>query len=350
MSPSMTISVDLATRVFELAVANERFRIIERHRLSRGQFLNFFAQRERCEVVMEACGTAHYWARELQKLGFTVRLLPAQYVAPYRRRNKTDRADAEAILQASRDAEILSVPIKTEEQQAVQGLHRLRQQWMGCRTARINSLRGLLREQGILLPAGPNAAIKAAPLAIDDERLALPLRHGLLMLVGEIHSLSDRITFIERELKSVAKQSEAVQRLMQVPGIGLLSATALVASAGAPQHFRSGRHLAAWLGLTPREHSTGNRRHLGSISKRGDVYVRTLLIHGGRSVLLRAKQLAQQGAGLNRLQAWAVSLEQRVGHNKAACALANKLARIGWAMWGRGGNFDPDGAPSMLAA
>lgn len=267
-----------------------------------------------------------------------MRLLPAQYVGAYRRRNKTDRADCEAILEAARNAEILSVPIKSTEQQAVQALHRIRTQWMSCRTARINTLRGLWREHGILLPASANAAIKPAPLAVDDERL--PRRDP---------PLEERITFVERQLKTVAAQSEAVQRLMQVPGIGLLSATALVASAGAPQHFRSGRHLAVWLGLTPREHSSWNRRHLGTISKRGDIYVRTLLVHGARSVLLRAKRLAQQGAGLNRLQAWAVSFEQRVGHNKAACALANKLARIGWAMWRRGGNFDPDGATSALA-
>jgi transposase len=350
MVTSMMIAVDLASRVFELAVANERYRIIERHRLSRDQFLKFFVQREPCEVVMEACGTAHHWARELQKLGFAVRLLPAQYVGAYRRRNKTDRADCEAILEAARNPEILPVPIKSAEQQAVQALHRMRSQWMSARTARINVLRGLLREQGILLPPGSRAALNAAPLALDDEKVPLVLRRALLMLIGESHALEERVEFIERELKTVAAQSEAVAQLMQVPGIGLLGATALAASAGAPQHFRSGRHLAAWLGLTPREHSSGNRRHLGAISKRGDVYVRTLLVHGARSVLLRAKLLARQGAPLNRLQAWAVSLEQRVGHNKAACALANKLARIGWAIWSRGGSFDPDGAMPALAA
>ena len=299
MNLSMTIAVDLATRVFELAVADERYRIIDRQRLSRSQFLRFFVQRPPCQIVMEACGSAHYWARELERLGHAVKLLPAQYVGAYRRRNKTDRADAEAILEASRNGEILPVPVKSEHQQAVQGLNRLRAQWMTCRTARINALRGLLREHGILLPAGSNAAIKAAPNAVDDERLPLPFRHGLLMLIGEIHSLEERIDFIERELKQVLAQDEQAQQLLQVPGVGLLTATAMAASAGSASHFKSGRHFAAWLGLTPREHSSGGRRRLGGISKRGDVYVRTLLIHGARAVLIRAKQLAQQGKALN---------------------------------------------------
>ena len=171
MATSMTIAVDLAKTVFEIAVSDGNGKIIERQRLSRSRFQRFFQNRDVATVVMEACGTAHYWGRELTRLGFSVRLLPAQYVRPYRRRNKTDRADAAALLEAARCGEILEVPIKTEEQQAVQGLHRIRSQWMAARTARINTLRGLLREQGIELPAGARNAVKAAPRAIDDERI-----------------------------------------------------------------------------------------------------------------------------------------------------------------------------------
>lgn len=350
MNQSMTIAVDLATTVFEIAIADERGRIQQRKRLSRSQFLRFLATHPVANLVMEACGTAHYWGREAVKHGHQVRLLPAQYVARYRLRNKTDRADCDALLEASRRADILPVPIKTEHQQAIQALHRMRSQWMSCRTARINALRGLLREHGIMLPPGAKAAIKAAPTAVDDERLPLPLRHGLLMLIGEILSLEERVAFAERELKNAASADEAAAQLMQIPGIGLLIATALIASAGSPSNFKSGRHLAAWLGLTPREHSSGERRHLGGISKRGDVYVRTLLVHGARSVLNQAKRNAAAGKPLSRLQRWGLELQARVGHNKAACGVANKIARISWAVWQHGRSFDPNHGGELAMA
>lgn len=350
MSTSMIIAVDLAKTVFEIAVADGRGTIIERHCLSRAQFQRFFHNRDHATVVMEACGTAHFWGRELKRLGFTVRLLPAQYVRPYRRRNKTDRADAAALLEAARCGEILDVPVKTEDQQAIQGLHRIRSQWMVARTARINALRGLLREQGVDLPAGANNAVKAAPRAIDDERIPYALRLALLDIVGEILSLEARIERIEAQLANHARDDASLQTLLAVPGIGLLSATALVAAIGSPANFRNGRHLAAWLGLTPKESSSGMRRKLGRISKRGDAYLRTLLTHGARAVLSRAKQLAHQGKPLSQLQTWALSLEQRAGHNKATCALANKLARIAWAVWMHQREFNGNYQPHALAA
>lgn len=346
MDTSMTIAVDLAKAVFEIAVSDGRGTISERHRLSRAQFQRFFHNRAPATIVMEACGTAHFWARELTRQGFTVRLLPAQYVRPYRRRSKTDRADTAALLEAERCGEILPVAVKSEYQQAIQGLHRIRSQWMSARTARINTLRGLLREQGIDLPAGAANALKAAPRAIDEERLPYALRLALLELVGEVLALEARIERIERQLAADARENTAVQTLLQVPGVGLLTATALVAAVGSPRHFANGRHLAAWLGLTPKENSSGLRRRLGRISKRGDVYVRTLMTHGARAVLARAKQTALQGKPLNRLQRWALSLEQRAGHNKATCALANKLARIGWAVWRHQRTFNPDLPPA----
>ena len=203
-------------------------------------------------------------------------------------------------------------------------------------------MRGLLREQGINLPAGAANALRAAPRAIDNERLPYALRLALLELLGEILSLEARIERIEKQLAADARESAAVQTLLQVPGIGLLTATALVAAVGSPRHFANGRHLAAWLGLTPKENSSGLRRRLGRISKRGDVYVRTLMTHGARAVLARANQIALQGKPLNHLQHWALSLERRAGHNKATCALANKLARICWAVWMHQRSFNQD--------
>ena len=248
MTSSMTIAVDLAKTVFEIAIADSDWRIVERHRLSRAQFQAFFFNRAPATVVMEACGTAHFWARWLTGLGFTVRLIPAHYARPYRRRNKNDAADAAALVEAARSAEIIDVPVKSAEQQAIQGLHRIRSQWMTTRTARINNLRGLLREQGINIPTGAATAVSAAPALIDSEAIPEALRAALLEIVSEIRALEARMKVIERELKQYATASRDVQSVQQVPGIGLLTATALVAAVGTPDNFRDGRHLAAWMG------------------------------------------------------------------------------------------------------
>ena len=336
-----TIAIDLAKDVFEVAVADSRWRIIDRHRLSRSEFASFMVQQPPSDVVMEACGTAHHWGRLLRDQGHQCRLLPAQYVRPYRRRNKTDRADAEALIEAARCDGIDAVPIKSVEQQQLQLLHRLREQWKATRVARINSLRGTLRELGICLPAGAVSAVKLAPAAIDRDIVPPPLRLALSAVLAEITQLELRLQGVERQLADLTRDNPAVQRLRQVPGIGLLTSTAMVAAAGSAQHFKSGRHLAAWLGITPKEHSSGNRRNLGRITKRGDVYLRMLLIHGARSVLARAKLLARTGQpSTGQLHRWALQLEQRVGHNKAAVALANKLARIAWAVWRHDRDFD----------
>jgi transposase len=335
---STLIAVDLAKDVFELACANQAWSIIDRKRLNRLQFRRFMLSHPPVTVAMEACGSAHYWARECAAAGHTVRLLPAHYVRAYRRRNKTDRNDAAALVEAARNPEILPVSVKSVDQQAIQSLHRIREQWKTTRTARINALRGLLRELGIAIPVGARNAIRGA----QDHLQALPglLQHAVADLLEEIRVLEARMTAIEQRLAEHARSSESVQTLMSVPGIGLLTATALAAAAGNPGHFRNGRHLAAWLGLTPREFSSGHRRLLGGISKRGDGYVRMLLVHGARSVLNRAKQLDKGNRDLNRLQQWALQLDQRAGHNKATVALANKLARIAWAVWSQQSRFE----------
>jgi transposase len=266
-----TVAVDLAKSVFELAIANAQWRIIERQRLNRAQFARFLFETPATHVVMEACGTAHYWGRVAQQHGHRVTLMPPAYVRPYVRRNKTDRADAAAILEAVRSGQIPSVPVKRVEQQALVGLHRVREQWMTTRTARINTLRGILREHGILLPAGARAALQAVPRILEEAETQLPrhLRQILDSVHEEVRAIEVRIADLERELRALADADPVVTRLRTIPGIGLLTATALVGTVGHIHAFQRARQFASWLGLTPREHSSGQRRHLGGISKRG---------------------------------------------------------------------------------
>jgi transposase len=330
-----TVAVDVAKTVFELAIANGQWRVVSRQRLNRGQFTRFLGETAPTHVVMEACGMAHYWGRVAQQHGHRVTLIPPAYVRPYVRRNKTDRADAEAILEAVRSGALPSVPVKRVEQQALVALHRVREQWMTTRTARINTLRGILREHGLLLPAGARAALHAVPLILDAAETALPmhLRVVLASVHEEIRAIEARIADLERDLRALAEADPVVTRLQTIPGIGVLTATALVGSVGHIHAFRRARQFASWLGLTPREHSSGHRRRLGSISKQGDVYLRCLLTHGARAILLMAQRRAARGQPLSRLHRWAVSVHDRRGHNKATIAVANKLGRIVWAVW-----------------
>ncbi len=327
-----TVAVDLAKTVFELALANAQWHLVGRQRLNRAGFTRFLAETPPTHVVMEACGTAHYWGRVAQDHGHRVTLVPPGYVRPYVRRNKTDRADAAAILEAVRSGQVPTVAVKRVEQQALVALHRVREQWMTTRTARINTLRGILREQGILLPAGARAALQAIPSVLDAATL-LPahLRRVLADVHEEVRAIEGRIAALERELASLAADDPVVTRLRTIPGIGLLTATALVGSVGHIHAFHRARQFASWLGLTPREHSSGPRRRLGGISKRGDVYLRCLLTHGARAVLLAAHR--RRGASSTALHRWALDLRERRGHNKATIAVANKLGRIVWAVW-----------------
>ena len=339
-----TVAVDLAKEVFELAFAASDQRVSERRRVSRAGFARAFANRGPLRIVMEACSSAHFWARHFSAQGHTVRLLPARDVRPYVRRNKTDRTDAAGLLKADRCAQIDTVPIKSTAQQGVQALHRVREQLKAQRTATTNLLRGILREFGIVIPVGAAKVRPAALLALADadNELPMPLRHTLGELLEQLGALTQGMDAIEQRLQTVASDDPACERYQQVPGIGLLTATALSASVGTLDRFRSGRHFSAWPGLTPREHSSGNRRRLGRISKRGDGYLRTLLIHGARAALHAAQQRRRRGQPLTRLQAWAVERHARIGHNKAAVALANKMARRLWAMEHHRTAFDPN--------
>jgi transposase len=328
-----TVAVDLAKTVFELALANAQWRLVGRQRLNRAGFARFLKETPPTQVVMEACGTAHYWGRVAQQHGHRVTLVPPGYVRPYVRRNKTDRADAEAILEAVRSGQVPTVVVKRVEQQALVALHRIREQWMTTRTARINTVRGILREHGILLPAGARAAVKSLASVLEEAATVLPshLRQALTSVHEEVRAIEARIAALEQELETLAVQDPVVTRLRTIPGIGLLTATALVGTVGHIHAFARARQFASWLGLTPREHSSAARRHLGSISKRGDVYLRCLLTHGARAVLVAAHR--RQAPTVKGLHHWALAVRERRGHNKATIAVANKLGRIVWAVW-----------------
>lgn len=330
MANNTLVAVDLAKSVFEVAISEIPGRVARQRRLSRERFAEMLAQLPPATIVMEACGSAHFWGRRAQSLGHRAELLPAHSVRPYVRRNKTDRTDTKGLLEAHRNDEIRPVPVKSVPQQTLASLHRLRSGWLRARTARINTLRGLLREFGILIPVGARHVVPSAWAQIENAESDVPdpLRPALAELCTEIRDIERRIKMTERQLAALAAQTPAVEHLMTIPGIGLLIATALVAFVADIQRFPSARHFASYLGLTPRESSSALRRRLGAISKRGDVYLRSLLIHGARSVLRAAKTSPP-----DRLRAWALSREQARGHNKAAVALANKLARVAWAVW-----------------
>lgn len=332
-----TIAVDLAKHVFEVAEANRAGRVTGRRRLTRTQFARFLQQQPPAHVVMEACGTAHHWGRTAQACGHRVSLLPAQYVRPFVRRQKTDRTDATGLLDAVKADGIHPVAVKTVAQQELLALHRMRQQWMTTRTARINALRGFLREHGIAVATGPARVVSHVGQLVADAEAPIPsrLRQLLARIVDDIRALDVHIDGVERDLQAVAKADPVVERLMTIPGIGVLTATALVATVPHIHSFPRARRFASWLGLTPREHSSGTRRVLGAITKQGDVYLRCLLTHGARSTLLAARRAHTAQRPLTGLQQWAVTVADRRGHNRAAVAVANKLARIIWAVWTR---------------
>lgn len=344
MKPT-TIAVDVAKSVVEVAVSVKPGRVSERHRLSRTQFARFLGRRQPATVVMEACGSAHHWGRQAATFGHRVLLLPPHAVRPYVPRNKTDRTDAKGLLEALRNEAIHPVPLKSVGQQTIAALHRLRSTWLTTRTARLNTIRGILREFGFPIPLGSRQVVPRVRRLLEDPDSGLPdaLRPALDNAVAELHELEERQRTVERQLAAIAEETPLVARLQTIPGVGLLTATALVAFVGDVQRFPSGRHFASYLGLTPRESSSGLHRRLGAISKRGDSYLRMLLIHGARSILCHAQRSASPG----RLQVWALRLQQRQGHNKAAVALANKLARIVWSVWKKGHDFTQPAEPEL---
>ena len=287
------IGIDLAKSVFQLHGVDAHGHGVLRRQVKRAQLSAFFAQCPPCHIGMEACGSAHYWARELGKLGHTVRLIAPQFVSPYRKNDKNDGNDAEAICEALGRPTMRFVPIKDEEQQAVLCVHRARSLLVEERTALVNQLRGLLAEYGLVIPRGVARLRAALPGILEDAENGLPLlaREVFADLYERLRGLDTHIAAYDRRITHLARTMAAAKRLMQVEGVGPLTATAVVASVGDARLFKNGRQFAAWLGLVPRQHSTGGKSRLGRITKRGDVYLRTLLVHGARSVLMRRAML-----------------------------------------------------------
>lgn len=338
MQNRTVVAVDIAKSVFQLAISESPDQPVRDRRLRRSEFFAYFEKLPPAIVAMEACGSAHYWARRIQALGHTVELIPPHLVRPYVTRNKTDRADAHAILESRRNRAIHLVPVKSEAQQALGAIHRFRSGWMAARTAQVNTVRGLLREFGFLIPVGVENVVPQVRLLVEDadSKVPDPLRSLLHAACSEIEALDQRIKQAGKQLEIEAEGSPAARLVCSAPGVGLITGTALLAFVGDVGRFSSGRHFASYLGLTPRERSSGGTRRLGGISKKGDRYLRMLFIHGARSVLCHAKRARTH----DRLRAWALALQSRSRHNKAAVALANKVARIVWAILKNGRAYD----------
>ena len=336
-----SIGIDLAKNSFQVHGADERGKPLLRKQLKRAQVLPFFANLIPCKIGMEACGSAHYWARKLQALGHTVQLVAPQYVKPFVKRNKNDAADAEAICEAVTRPNMPAVPIKNGSQQAILSVHRARQGFVKARTAQANQIRGLLAEFGIIIPQGISHISKRVPEIIEDGDNDLPGSFRLLIqrLVEHLKVLDQQVGELELEIQTWHREHEASKKLAKIPGVGPMTASALVASVGDAKSFKNGRQLAAWLGIVPRQHSTGGKPTLLGISKRGDTYLRTLLIHGARAVIRMAEHKPNVDPWLKRLMA-------RRNKNVAAVALANKNARTIWALL----THDREYSPSYVSA
>ena len=339
-----TIGLDLAKNVFQVHAIDADGAPVVRKALRRTQVLLFFKEVPPCLVGMEACGSAHFWARELSALGHTVRMMPPAYVKPYVKRGKTDAADAEAICEAVTRPTMRFVPIKNSEQQAVLMLHRVRSTLVRQRTMIMNALRGHLSEFGIIAAQGSAnlAAVVAKSLKTPESSIIPELVHAALSpLVQQIDELRAQIRSVEMELLAWHRQSKISRRLETIPGVGFITATALTATVADPSHFKNGRQFAAWLGLTPRANSSGGKERVGRISRMGDSYLRTLLVLGATSVLRFARNKADGNA------AWINSLLARRPARLVSVAMANKTARVVWALLVREQVYK---APTSIAA
>lgn len=330
------IGMDLAKNVFQVHGSDERGKPLLKKQLKRAQVMPFFANLTLCKIGMEACGSAHYWARKLRALGHTVQLIAPQYVKPFVKRNKSDAADAEAICEAVTRPNMPAVPIKNASQQAILSVHRARQGFVKARTAQANQIRGLLAEFGIVIPQGISHIAKRVPEIIEDGENDLPGSFRLLIqrLVDHLKVLDQQIGELELEIQTWHRENEASKKLAKIPGVGPITASALVASVGDARSFKNGRQLAAWLGIVPRQHSTGGKPTLLGISKRGDTYLRTLLIHGARAVIRMAEHKPN-------IDPWLKKLISRRNKNVAAVALANKNARTIWALLTHDREYNP---------
>jgi transposase len=333
-----TIGLDLAKNVFQVHGVDERGVAVLRKQLKRDQVAPFFARLEPCLVGVEACGGAHYWARKLMGLGHRVKMMAPQFVKPYVKTNKNDALDAEAICEAVARPNMHFVPAKLAEQQSVLSLHTARESFVRARTAQGNQIRGLLMEFGLIVPQGIRHIYGRVPELLEDGCNELPGRFRLLIdrLLQHLKELDRQVKDLEKEIELWHRNSEVSRRLETIPGIGPITASALAASAGDPSTFKNARQFAAWLGLVPGQHSSGGKTRLQGISKRGNVYIRTLLIHGGRGLVRVAKSRA------DRAGTWLGKLVARRHHNIAAVAMANKNARLAWALLASGKAYEAD--------
>ena len=328
------LGIDIAKTVFVLVGLDEKGHEVLKKKLSRTQIKQTLMNLPPCKVALESCGSAHYWGRQIEAMGHTVVLIPPQYVKPFVRTNKNDTNDARAICEAALRPSTPTVPVKTEDAQDTQSLHRARQLLVGCRTATINHLRGILLEYGILLGTSPKKVKEEVNRLVEDPeaRLSPSLRETLWTMVTELSGLEEKLSNFDRRIKSLAETHPVCKRLMTVPGVGALTATVLLAIVGDATRFRNGRHFAAYLGLVPKQHSSGGKNILLGISKRGDTYLRTLLIHGGRTMVRSVMKAATSHLEPKGRNAWILSLYERRGYNRTAVAVANKNARILWVL------------------
>ena len=342
----ITVGIDLAKNAFQIHGVDEHGKVALKKRLRREEVAAFFGNLPPCLIGMEACGGAHHWTRKLQGFGHRVKLMAPQFVKPYVKTNKNDAADAEAICEAVARPNMRFVPVKTIEQQAVLALHRARQSFVKARTAQANQIRGLLTEFGLIVPQGIAQVARRVPALIEEARDELPGAFQALVqrLLEHLKALDCQVAEIEDQITAWHRQNDDSRKLAQLPGIGPITASALVATVGDAKNFENGRQMAAWLGLVPRQHSSGGRNVLLGVSKRGDVYLCTLLIHGARSVLHAAQRKTQEIAG------WLGGLLKRRNANVAAVALANKNARIVWALLAHDREFRPDYAATNASA
>ena len=337
-----TIGLDIAKNMFQVHGIDAAEKVVVRKQLRRGQVIKFFEAVPPCLVGMEACATAHYWARELTKLGHQVRLMPAKDVKAYVKRNKNDAADEEGICEAVGRPTMRFVGVKSAEQQGRLMQHRTRDLLMRQRTQAINALRAHMAELGIVAAQGREGLKELLAIIADerDERLPIDARASLIVLAAQLQALHTMIGSIEKRLIVQHRANEASKRLESIHGIGIIGASAIAATVTDPKAFRSGRDFAAWIGLVPREASTGGKQKLGPISKQGDRYLRRILVVGAHSVLRRAKQSPQK-------YPWLTQLLARRPFKVVAIALANKMARIAWALLASGGIYR---APRLAAA
>jgi len=343
MTNITTVGLDLAKLVFQVHGADQDGGPVVRKKLRRGQVLGFFAELPPCLIGLEACASAHYWARELQALGHEVRLIPPQYVKPFVKTNKNDASDAEAICEALIRPTMRFASIKSAEQQSVLMLHRARELLVRQKTMLINALRGHCGEFGIVVAQGASRVAELIAIIEDqeDDRIPALACEALGYLVSQLRMVQAQVLGLEKKLKTWHRANEASRRLETIPGVGVITATALVATIGDASQFHSGRQLAAWLGLVPRQYSSGGKERLGRISKRGDGYLRKLLVHGARTVLLWSRRKKETRSP------WLEALLARRPTNVVLVAMANKTARVVWALLSRSETFRAD--PQLAA-